>query len=149
MGNLVVLPGSHREQYVEHYDTRDSAPDELIVKVKAGSITVMHSSIWHRVEPNTSDRVRKNIFYAYCPAWITAADRITSDPQWLETLSREQRIIMRSYTKGYDHAKPPASEFPLFLDRDTGTDRDAGTHAEHVALHRRKRRTKAEEWVSG
>jgi ectoine hydroxylase-related dioxygenase (phytanoyl-CoA dioxygenase family) len=148
MGNLVVLPGSHLQQYVDQYDTRDSAPGELIVKVKAGTITVMHSSIWHRVEPNESDVVRKNIFYAYCPAWVTAGDRLKSDPEWIRTLSREQRIIMRSYDQGYDHAKPPASEFPLFLDRDTGSDRDEGAYSDHVALHRRKRRTKAEEWVA-
>ena len=148
MGNLVVLPGSHLEQYVDHYDTRDTAPGELIVRPKAGTVTVMHSSIWHRVEPNESDVVRKNIFYAYCPAWVTAADRILSDPEWIRTLSREQRIIMRSYDQAYSHAKPPATEFPLFLDRDTGSDRDQGAYPKHVALHRRKRRTRAEEWVA-
>ena len=148
MGNLVVLPGSPLEQYVDHYDTRDTAPGELSVRPKAGTVTVMHSSIWHRVEPNESDVVRKNIFYAYCPAWVTAADRILSDPEWIRTLSREQRIIMRSDDQAYNHAKPPATEFPLFLDRDTGSDRDQGAYPKHVALHRRKRRTRAEEWVA-
>ncbi len=149
MGNLVVLPGSHRHQYVDQYDTHESIPGELIVKVKAGTLTVMNSSIWHRVEPNTSETVRKNIFYAYCPAWITAADRILSDPEWLQTLTREQRIIMRSYDNAYSHAKPPASEFPLFLDRDSGADHDEDAYQEHVELHRRKRRTKAEQWIEG
>ena len=147
MGNLVVLPGSHRHQYVDEYDTHELIPGELIVKVKAGTITIMNSSIWHRVEPNTSSTIRKNIFFAYCPAWITAADRILSDPTWLQSLTREQRIIMRSYEHGYNHAKPPASEFPLFLDRDTGTATDDGVYREDVQLHRRKRRTKAEEWI--
>ncbi|MDP6018316.1 MAG: phytanoyl-CoA dioxygenase family protein [Candidatus Latescibacteria bacterium] len=147
MGNLVVVPGSHREQYFDPYDTHESVDGELIVKVKAGTLTVMHSSIWHRVEPNTSATARKNIFYAYCPAWITAADRILSNPEWLQGLTREQRIIMRSYEYGYSHAKPPASEFPLFLDRNTGSDNDAGRYRDHVRLHRRKRRTKAEEWI--
>ena len=107
----------------------------------------MNSSIWHRVEPNTSATIRKNIFYAYCPAWITAADRLLSDADWLLSLTREQRIIMRSYEHGYSHAKPPASEFPLFLDRDTGTEADAEAYREDVQLHRRKRRTKAEQWI--
>lgn len=148
MGNLVVLPGSHRHQYVDQYDTHESIPGELIVKARAGTMTIMNSSIWHRVEPNTSETVRKNIFYAYCPAWVMAADRVLSDPEWLESLSREQRIIMRSYENSYSHAKPPASEFPLFLDRDTGSDHDEGTYPQHVQLHRRKRMTKAEQWVS-
>ncbi len=148
MGNLVVLPGSHRQQYVDQYDTHESIPGELIVKPRAGTMTIMNSSIWHRVEPNDSSTIRKNIFYAYCPAWVTAADRILSDPEWVQRLTREQRIIMRSYDHGYSHAKPPAAEFPLFLDRDTGADHDEGAYPERVQLHRRKRRTKAEEWVS-
>lgn len=144
MGNLVVLPGSHRQQYNDAYDTHESLPGEHIVRVRAGTMTIMHSGIWHRVEPNDSDVVRKNIFFAYCPAWLTSADRVLSDEAWLATLNREQRIIMRSYPHAYSNAKPPASEFPLFLDRDTGEDRDPGTHREHVELHRRKRRTWAE-----
>ena len=148
MGNFVCMPGSHRQQHFDHYDTHDSVPGELILRVPKGTMTLMHCNTWHRVEPNDSDRVRKNIFLAYCPSWVCEADRHKSDPAWLATLNREQRIIMRSYDQAYDYAKPPASEFPLFLDRDTGSDRDEGAYPDHVALHRRKRRTRAEEWVA-
>lgn len=141
MGNFVYLPGSHRQQYFEGYDTHESHEDEVILQVPAGSMTIMHGSIWHRVEPNESDITRKNLFLAYCPSWITNADRLTSDPAWLETLNREQQIIMRSYEHAYANAKPPAEHFPLFLDRETGADRDPGIYGEHVALHRRKRKT--------
>ena len=141
MGNLVVLPGSHRQQYMDGYDTHNSVSGEMIVCPRKGTMTVMHSSIWHRVEPNESDVVRYNIFVAYCPSWVTSADRFHSSPKWLETLNREQRIIMRSYSHAYHNAKPPASEFPLFLDRETGADADAGTYLDHVQLHRRKRQT--------
>lgn len=141
MGNLVVLPGSHRHQYMDAYDTHDSIDGEYILKPKRGTMSIMHSSIWHRVEPNYSTVTRKNFFIAYCPAWLVAADHITSDPDWLATLNREQRIIMRSYHHGYHHAKPPASEFPLFLDRDTGQDHDADVYKDHVKLERRKRLT--------
>jgi hypothetical protein len=145
MGNLVVLPGSHREQYFDPYDTHESVPGEQIVRLRKGAMTVIHSSIWHRVEPNERDVIRKNIFYAYCPAWVTAADRLSSDPAWLETLSRDQRIIMRSYDHAYHNAKPPASEFPLFLDRETGSDRDPDAYRDlRVVVHRRKRTTWAE-----
>ncbi len=148
MGNLVVLPGSHRRQYVEEYDSHQPIAGERVVCLHKGTMTVMHSSIWHRVEPNESDVVRKNIFYAYCPAWLTPADRLQSDPAWLATLSREQRIIMRSYTNAYHNAKPPSADFPLFLDRETGLDRDPDAYRDDVALHRRKRRTWAERKLS-
>ena len=144
MGNLVVLPGSHREQYIDEYDSHEPIDGEQVVTLKKGTMILMHSSIWHRVEPNDSDVVRKNIFYAYCPAWLTPADRVLSDPAWLETLNREQRIIMRSYDNAYSNAKPPASDFPLFLDRETGLDRDPDAYRDDVKLHRRKRRTWAE-----
>ena len=144
MGNLVVLPGSHREQYMDGYDTHESLPGEMVVCPRKGTMTVMHSSIWHRVEPNESDVVRYNIFVAYCPSWLTPADRFHSSPEWLETLNREQRIIMRSYRNAYHNAKPPASEFPLFLERDTQTEADEDAYLEHVQLHRRKRMTMPE-----
>lgn len=140
MGNLVVMPGSHRQQYFDFYDTDDSVPGEHIVCAEAGDMTVMHCSAWHRVEPNESDVLRKNFFYAYCPSWIGVQDRYTNDPAWLTTLTREQRIIMRSYSYPYSNAKPPKEEFPLFLDRDTGLDRDEGLYHDRVSLDRRKRK---------
>ncbi len=77
---------------------------------------------------------------AYCPSWICEADRHRSSPDWLATLNREQRIIMRSYAKGYDRTKPPARDFPLFLDRETGSDTDPDADP-RVPLQSRKRRT--------
>ena len=145
MGNLVVLPGSHRKQTMDAYDTHEKVEGQHVLKVKRGTMTIMHSNIWHQVQANNSDVTRKNIFIAYCPAWLTNADRHNSDPAWLETLNREQRIIMRSYDHAYSNAKPPASEFPLFLNRD-GSDRDEGVYQDHVALGRRKRITQAEKF---
>jgi Phytanoyl-CoA dioxygenase (PhyH) len=139
MGNIVMRPRSQHQQYFEHYDTHERVPDELVLCVPCGTITLMNCNVWHRVEPNESDVVRRNYFIAYCPSWIVAADRLQNDAAWLQTLNREQRIIMRSYTHAYDHTKPPAADFPLFLDRDTGLDHDPGRYPDHVKLHRRKR----------
>jgi hypothetical protein len=141
MGNFVYMPGSHRQQYFAGYDTHDSLPGEEILCVPRGTMTIMHGSIWHRVEPNESDVTRKNLFLAYCPSWITSADRLISDPAWLSTLTREQQIIMRSYEHAYANAKPPAEHFPLFLDRETGLDHDPARYADHVGVERRKRLT--------
>jgi hypothetical protein len=139
MGNLVVMPGSQRTQVFPGYDTGDSYGGEHIVCARRGTMTIINGNIWHRVEPNESDMVRKNIFLAYCPSWVVAGDHLRSDPEWLETLNREQRIIMRDYDNAYDHTKPPARDFPLFLDRDSGLDHDPGVYPAHVAHSRRKR----------
>jgi len=143
MGNLVIVPGSHRQQYFDAYDTHESVPGELILTPKAGSMLVMNASVWHRVETNETEHVRANIFLTYSPAWIVSEDRHTDDPAWLATLSREQRILMRSYRHPYDNQKPPAGDVPLYLERDTLADRDPGKYRDPVELHRRKRLT----WV--
>jgi len=147
MGNLVVRPSSQYSQYFEGYDTSDSYPDEHIVCAEKGTMTIINGNIWHRVENNETDVVRKNIFFAYCPSWIVAADHLRSNPEWLATLNREQRIIMRDYDYAYDHTKPPAKDFPLFLDRDTGLDHDPGKYRDHVAKGRRKRMLAHEKWA--
>ncbi len=140
MGNLVVMPGSHHSQYFEHYTKHTSVPGEKILCFPKGTMTIAHCGTWHRVEPNETDVVRKNIFLAYCPSWMCEADRIQSSPEWLKTLNREQRIIMRSYSYGYDRTKPPKEDFPLFLERETELDADPGMYSDDVPLHSRKRR---------
>ena len=140
MGTFVYMPGSHRAQYFEQYTTHESVPGEKTLRVPRGTMTLTHCNTWHRVEPNESDVTRKNIFLAYCPSWVCEADRHQSSPQWLETLNREQRIMMRSYSNGYARTKPPAEDFPLFLERETGSDSDPDAD-ERVPLDIRKRRT--------
>lgn len=141
MGNLVVLPGSHRLPYLDAYDTGDSIAGERIVTARAGDLLVMNANLWHRVEPNDTDVVRKNIFLTYSPSWIVSEDRYQDDPEFLARLTRERRILMRSYAHPYDNQKPPAADFPLFLERDSGLDRDPGRYGDHVQLHRRRRLT--------
>ena len=144
-GNFVCMPGSHRSQYFEGYAKHTSMPGEKILCCPKGTMTIMHCGLWHRVEPNESDAVRKNIFIAYCPSWLCEADRLECDPDWLKTLNREQRIIMRSYTHGYVRSKPPKEDFPLFLDRDTGQASDPG-YSDDVPPNWRKRKVVVEEW---
>ncbi len=127
------------------YAKHTSMPGEKILCCPKGTMTIMHCGLWHRVEPNESDAVRKNIFIAYCPSWLCEADRLECDPDWLKTLNREQRIIMRSYTHGYVRSKPPKEDFPLFLDRDTGQASDPG-YSDDVPPNWRKRKVVVEEW---
>jgi hypothetical protein len=108
----------------------------------------MNGNIFHPVMPNESDVSRYNLFYTYCPSWVCEADRLACDPEWLAGLSREQRIIMRSYEHPYDRTKPRDTEFPLYLDRETGLDHDPDADLE-VPLGIRRRRTTVERWLDG
>lgn len=144
MGNLVLMPGSHRSQYFDAYDTHESVAGEWIACCPRGSMTLIDARTWHRVEANESDVARKNLSLSYSPSWVVPQDRYRCEPEWLAALSREQRILMRDYAYPYEHAKPPAADFPLYLDRETGLDRDPGAYRDHVVLERRKRRTPRE-----
>jgi hypothetical protein len=139
MGNLVYVPGSHRRQYFDAYDTDEPVAGEEQLIVRAGSLTLMNCALWHRTAPNNGATTRLNLYLGYCPSWIPTADRNVSDPDWLAGLNREQRIIMRSYEVAYSHAKPPPEDYPLFLVRETGADREPGKYRDLVRLLHRKR----------
>jgi hypothetical protein len=138
--NLVVVPGSHRQPYLDQYTTHEPTPGEQQLELRAGSITIMHASLWHRTAENLGSQTRKTLYIAYCPSWIVAGDRLRCDPDWLAGLTRERRILMRDYAQPFEHAKPPAEDFPLFLERESGADRDPGVYRPGVPLPLRKRR---------
>jgi hypothetical protein len=146
MGNLAFVPGSHRDAWFDAYDTDESPPGEEVLTVRRGSLTLMNTALWHRTTANRSRRTRLNLYLGYSPSWLPTTDRAVSDPDWLATLNREQRIIMRSYSTPYAHAKPPADDYPLFLDRETGLDREPGRYRDHIRLFHRKRTTALERW---
>ena len=145
MGNFVYLPGSHHQQYLDAFDTHDTLEGEAVTNIKAGTMTLMHNALWHRVQENNSDVIRKNIFVTYCPSWIVSGDRHRSKPEFLETLNREQRILMRDYWSPYLAVLTPEEDFPMYLDRETGADRDRDKFREEIILERRKRETQAEQ----
>nr|CAA9235532.1 hypothetical protein AVDCRST_MAG63-1176 [uncultured Armatimonadetes bacterium] len=139
MGNLVVAPGSHRSQHFDAYTKPVDVPGQVAVCVPAGTMMLINGNIFHTVQDNDSDVTRYNFFYTYCPSWVCEADRYQCDDAWLSTLTREQRILMRSYKDPYARTKPPAEDFPLYRDRDTGLDHDPDADLD-VPLAIRKRR---------
>lgn len=147
MGNLVIAPGSHKNQEFAAYTKPTDVPGQVVVCVPAGTMMLINGNIFHTVQDNASDVTRYNFFYTYCPSWVCEADRLCCDESWLATLSREQRIIMRSYKAPYDRTKPPPQDFPLYLDRDTGLDHDTDADPD-VPLAIRKRRTAVEKWLT-
>jgi hypothetical protein len=141
MGNLAFVPGSHRQQYFDSYDTDEPVEGEVQLLVRRGSLTLMNTALWHRTVANDSTAKRVTLYLGYSPSWLPTSDRNTSNPVWLANLNREQRIIMRSYVESFSHAKPPPEDYPLFLDRETSADRDPGRYRDHVRLLHRKRIT--------
>lgn len=115
MGNLVYLPGSHRSDYRgEHFGTGD-LPGQRVLTCRAGSMTVFHASLWHRVQPNESTSTRVNFFLSYTPSWVSGY--FFQDPGWAASLTRERRIIVRAYGDDQERfIRPPADDLPVFVD---------------------------------
>ena len=70
MGNLEVIPGSHRwTEFLPR--TPGQTPEGAIqVLAKAGDVTLFERRIWHGRSTNLSDRTRMVVFFGYSPRWI-------------------------------------------------------------------------------
>lgn len=150
MGNFTYLPRSHRNDRFDGYHTHEPWPGEVQVLAPAGSMSVMWGGLWHRVAPNDSEVVRKNIFLEYAPSWIVSGDRHFSDPEWLTGLTRRQQAVMRSYASANDLVKLPDEHVPLVpVDELERTGRAVPTgYGDHVPLRLRKFPTRAEVWAA-
>jgi hypothetical protein len=138
MGNLIYIPGSHRWETLPQYHTHETHPQERQLKVKAGSLILMYSGLWHRVAENNSNQTRLNLFYEYGPSWIQASDRYQSNREFLESLTERQKMILRSYDFPNAHIKTPASSFGLF-------DEVLPNHPKNVPIEIRRHLTKLEQ----
>jgi ectoine hydroxylase-related dioxygenase (phytanoyl-CoA dioxygenase family) len=150
MGNLVIVPGSHRNPYFAAADSWESVPGAEVLSGKAGSIGIMSGSLWHMVSENTSGVTRKNFSIGYCPSWVTPADEICRNPdsEWVKGLPRERRIVLRAYRHPYDFSKPPAEDTPLYLERPGDPYPERFAYPDTVSFHRRKHPTLLERFLA-
>lgn len=117
MANMVYLPGSHDGEYANEYKGTGNVPGQRVLTPSAGSITIFHASIWHRIQANESEQTRVNVFLSYTPSWLSGY--YFQDAAWAATLTREQRIIARPYGDDQERfIRPPASDLPVFYDPD-------------------------------
>jgi hypothetical protein len=131
MANMVYLPGSHDGAYtLEHKGVGDLAGQQVLT-CSAGSITIFHASIWHRIQANQSEDTRINVFLSYTPSWLSGY--YFQDEAWAGRLSREQRIIVRPYGADQERfIRPPAGDLPVFYDPDAPPpDPDVEPHKVH------------------
>jgi hypothetical protein len=114
MGNYVYVPGSHKSDYEPEHSGNGEVADQEVICGSAGTLTVAHANVWHRIAPNLSDRTRITIFLTYAPSWL--ANYYSYPDELLSQLNREQRIILRPYSDGEDFVRPPKADLPLFVD---------------------------------
>ncbi len=129
MGNFVYVPGSHQPDYDGEHGGIGDVPGQRVLCGAAGTLTVMHCSLWHRIDRNTQGGTRMTIFLTYAPSWVAPYYRYDAD--WLEGRNREQRIILRAYDDFENVIRPPEEDIPLFID-----DQPLGLHPREPIITR-------------
>lgn len=86
-GPLCVVPGSHHrlETDLQTQDFEDK-PDQVAIKVPAGSCVMAHGSLWHRSLPTQpGGTIRRLLLFGYGPAWMKPSIYGVKPPDGLTT----------------------------------------------------------------
>jgi ectoine hydroxylase-related dioxygenase (phytanoyl-CoA dioxygenase family) len=115
MGNMELVPGSHRSQVPlpeEVAGSGDDVPIGHVICAPAGSVLVFHNAVWHRTYAHDGDRDRYTAHYIYSPPWARSADRLENSPEFLERTTPLRRALMGEFARpdapyGANYDPPP------------------------------------------
>lgn len=96
MGNLAVVPGSHKfdKPPEQGYNFIDGMQQVLL---KKGDVIIFHNALWHRVMENKKGVVRKNIYIAYCLPWMAPMDRSASSDFLRSALPQDKLDVLLDF----------------------------------------------------
>ncbi len=106
MGNMIMIPGSHRSPVPLPKDARKqvyASPIQHIIRAGRGSVLLFHNGVWHSPMPSHLDYDRYNMHFIYSPPWLRRSDRDATDPAWLA-----RTTPLRAALAG-DYARPDAA----------------------------------------
>lgn len=111
-GNLKVIPGSHRTNWIPGPPRRDVAwpdPDGAVeVTASPGDVVLFDRRLWHARSDNYSSYTRKAIFFGYTFRWIAIRDQ--NEAIWSGDLASRLGPVQRQLLGGLpgtdgDHAR--------------------------------------------
>jgi len=100
MGNMAMIPGSHRSSVPLPEELRSSmyaSPIQHIIRARRGTVLIFHNAVWHSPMPSHLDYDRYNMHYLYTPPWVRRADRHVTDPAFLARTTPRRRALMGDY----------------------------------------------------
>ena len=109
-GNLTLIPGSHKTNWLPGPPKRDvpwPTPDgALQVQVDAGDVVFFDRRIWHARSDNRSELTRKCVFLGYTYRWIAIRDEVANLPTklWWNRLNPVQQQLLGGVGSDGDHA---------------------------------------------
>src|SRR5215469_4989943 len=105
-GNLKIVPGSHKTNWIDGPPRRDVEwPDPegaIEVQVHPGDVVFFDRRLWHCRSNNYSDVTRKAMFFGYTLRWIAIRDEIEAlhaSPEF-QSLSPVRRQLLGGIGKG-------------------------------------------------
>ena len=102
MGNMALIPGSHRSTVLLPQSVRkqaDATPIQHIIRAKRGSVLLFHNGVWHSPMPSNLPYDRYNMHYIYSPPWLRRSDREATDPAFLARTTPLRRALMGDYDR--------------------------------------------------
>ena len=112
-GNFSVVPGSHKSNTLTLPEEATADPENAIsVFAKPGTAVFFDRRLWHAAGRNTSDTVRKVLFYGYSYRWLQPRDDMTVEHYMEQSDPIRQQILGKS-TGGHGFTSPSEKDVPL------------------------------------
>jgi ectoine hydroxylase len=102
MGNMMLIPGSHRSRLPLPESVRKeiyASPVQQILLARRGSVLLFHNGVWHSPMPNNKDYDRYNMHFIYSPPWLRRSDRDATDAEFLLQTTPLRRALMGDYER--------------------------------------------------
>jgi ectoine hydroxylase len=99
-GNLMVVPGSHKQDWLDGPPRRSLAwpapPGAIEITANPGDALFFDRRLWHMRSENYSDITRVATFFGYTFRWIVGRDEVAALPEqaWWEHLTPVRRQLL-------------------------------------------------------
>ena len=111
-GNFHVLPGAHRQNSLDLPTDGTNPVDAYPVCVPAGTAVFFDRRLWHAAGINTSNVIRRVLFYGYSYRWLQPRDDMTVDHYMEKAAPIRQQLLGKS-TGGMGYTSPGELDVPL------------------------------------
>jgi ectoine hydroxylase len=102
MGNMALIPGSHRSPVPLPASVRKqpyATPIQHIIRAARGSVLLFHNGVWHCPMPSKLNYDRYNMHFIYSPPWLRRSDREATDPGFLASTTPRRRALAGDYER--------------------------------------------------
>jgi ectoine hydroxylase-related dioxygenase (phytanoyl-CoA dioxygenase family) len=113
MGNLRVIPGSHKRAEKPPQSPGSDPEGAIQVLTNPGDAVIFQQRTWHAVGPNLSSTVRKNIYMGYCYRWVKPLDYLVQSRELIEKGTPIQRQLLGECRSEMTFWLPKEGEVPL------------------------------------